>query len=395
MLPIDTFLRQMKLTLPEVIKMVYSLQEKFYFSGESTMRNQLIYGDNYDVLIFLENNMEINRKIKLVYIDPPYGTKQDFTFSGDRFSTISRINGGKLAYSDLLTGEDYLKFLSGRLIRFRDLMADDGTIYLHIDCKMGHYVKVLMDKIFGQNNFINDIARIKCNPKNFNRKGFGNVKDMVLIYSKSRNYIWNDPRQNIEIGDNDPRFRSVDANGRQYTTTPLHAPGETAKGMTGKKWRGLLPPVGRHWRYNPKVLDELDKKGLIEWSSTGNPRKKIYADEVMKAGVKMQDIWTYKDPQNPKYPTEKNLEMLKMIISTSSNVGDIILDGFCGSGTTLVAAQKLKRRWIGIDSSKHAISICKERLLNFNYINLMEQRTKNERMVETNLKVSYHPELFG
>jgi adenine-specific DNA-methyltransferase len=353
------------------------------------MNNQLIYGDNYDALGFLESKKDIHGKVRLVYIDPPYGTKQDFTFSEDRFSTISRINGGKVAYKDTLTGEDYLRFLSGRLVRIRNIMANDGVIYLHIDSKMGHYVKVLMDKIFGQTNFINDITRIKCNPKNFSRKGFGNMKDMILLYSKSKNYIWNDPRQKIEIGDNDKRFRSVDSNGRQYTTTPLHAPGETANGVTGKKWKGMFPPPGRHWRYAPKVLDELDEKGLIEWSSTGNPRKKIYADDIMKAGVKLQDIWDYKDPQNPKYPTEKNMDMLKMIISTSSNEEDWVLDAFCGSGTTLVASQELNRHWIGIDSSKEAISICKSRLFNFQYSEILEKKGHYESMVIPHVKFSY------
>lgn len=331
------------------------------------MNNYLIYGDNYDVLKSLASNNNINRKVKLVYIDPPYGTKQSFTFSGERFSTISRINGGKVAYNDTLSGEDYLRFLSGRLIRIREIMADDGVIYLHIDNKMGHYVKVLMDKIFGQNNFINDIARIKCNPKNFSRSGFGNIKDMVLFYSKSKKYIWNDPRQKIEIGDSDKRFRSIDRNGKRYTTVPLHAPGETKNGATGQKWNDKYPPPGRHWRCAPNKLDELDKQGLIEWSSSGNPRKIIYADDVVKAGIKLQDIWTFKDPQNPQYPTEKNLDMLKMIISTSSNPEDIVMDAFCGSGSTLIAAQELNRQWIGIDSSKHAIVVCKKRLFNFEY----------------------------
>lgn len=329
--------------------------------------NYLFYGDNYDVLGYLESDKTFHGKVKLVYIDPPFGTKQNFTFSGDRFSTISRINGGKIAYADTLTGEDYLRFLSCRLIRIREIMSNDGTIYLHIDTKMGHYVKLLMDKIFGQHNFINEITRIKCNPKNFDRKGFGNIKDMILFYSKSKNYVWNEPRQKIDIDDTNKRFRSIDSNGRRYTTTPLHAPGETVNGATGKAWKGLLPPAGRHWRYDPKVLDELDKNKLIEWSSTGNPRKIIYANDVIKSGVKMQDVWIYKDPQNPKYPTEKNIDMLKMIVSASSNVGDLVLDAFCGSGATLAAAQESDRNWIGIDSSRQAISICKKRLSNLNF----------------------------
>ncbi|MBI3793372.1 MAG: site-specific DNA-methyltransferase [Nitrospinae bacterium] len=353
------------------------------------MNNHLIYGDNHDVLVSLESNNEIHGKVRLVYIDPPYGTKQDFTFSGDRFATISRVNGGKVAYQDTLTGEDYLKFLSGRLIRIREIMADDGVIYLHIDSKTGHYVKVLMDKIFGQNNFINDITRIKCNPKNFSRKGFGNIKDMVLLYSKSNNYLWNDARQKIEIGDNDRRFRSTDKDGRKYTTTPLHAPGETTNGATGKRWKGKLPPAGRHWRYAPSTLDDLNERGVIEWSSTGNPRKKIYAEDVMKSGVKLQDVWVYKDPQNPTYPTEKNLDMLKMIISTSSNVGDVVLDAFCGSGSTLFAAQELRRSWIGIDSSKQAIAICKKRLSNFEYSEIRDRKERHESLVIQHFKLSY------
>ncbi|MDP2400999.1 MAG: site-specific DNA-methyltransferase, partial [Actinomycetota bacterium] len=190
-------------------------------------RGILLHGDNFDALKYLAQERDLTGKVQLVYIDPPYGTKQAFTISSDRFATISRAaGGGKLAYSDTLTGDDYLKFLEERLILIRELMAEDGSIYLHIDTKMGHYVKVLMDKIFGAKNFINDITRIKCNPKNFARKGYGNIKDMILFYSKSKEFVWNDPRQPIEIEENDARFRSADANNRRYTTTPLHAPGE-------------------------------------------------------------------------------------------------------------------------------------------------------------------------
>lgn len=346
------------------------------------MKNLLIYGDNYDALASLSQDKKIKGKVKLIYIDPPYGTQQDFTFFGERFSTISRMNGGKVAYNDHLTGEEYLKFLSGRLILMHQLLADDGSIYLHIDSKMGHYVKVLMDKIFGEKNFINDITRIKCNPKNFKRNGFGNVKDMVLFYSKTKSYVWNDPRQKINPSESKHRFRLVDSKGRRYTTTPLHAPGETTNGATGKKWKGMLPPAGRHWRYAPTVLDELDRNGLIEWSSTGNPRKRMYADDAIAAGAKMQDIWLFKDPQKPKYPTEKNMEMLKLIVGTSSNEGDIVLDAFTGSGTTLVAAQELKRKYIGIDQSKQAIAICKSRLTDFEFLTIKTQPKPYESMVE-------------
>lgn len=323
----------------------------------------LVHGDNLETLRWIRNQPGVSRKVRLVYIDPPFGTRQVFTVTAQRMATISRGNGGQLAYRDDVSGDIYLRFLRGRFEAIRDVMVDGGTIYVHIDCKVGHYVKCLLDDVFGHENFINDITRIKCNPKNFSRKGYGNVKDMILFYKKSGGQmVWNDFRQPVHIAVNDQRFRRAEQNGRRYTTTPLHAPGETVSGETGKVWRGLRPPLGRHWRYAPSALDELDRQGLIEWSSTGNPRKKMYADDVVRAGAKVQDVWRYKDPQNPRYPTEKNLEMLKFIVENSSRPGDIVLDAFCGSGATLMAARMLGRRWIGIDNSPIAIATAKARL---------------------------------
>ena len=232
---------------------------------------------------------------------------------------------------------------------------------LYIDYKIGHYIKIIMDEIFGKECFINDISRIKCNPKNFNRKAFGNIKDMILFYSKKPGkHIWNDPR--IPQTDEDVKrlFKKVDETGRRYTTIPLHAPGETQNGPTGQEWKGMKPPKGRHWRCAPKELDELDAQGLVEWSKTGNPRKIIFADE--HKGNKIQDILEFKDLQNPSYPTEKNLELLKLLVNASSNLDSIVLDCFCGSGTTLKAAQELGRNWIGIDESQEAIKIALKRL---------------------------------
>ena len=217
-----------------------------------------------------------------------------------------------------------------------------------------------MDEVFGRKNFRNDIARIKCNPKNFHRKAYGNIKDLILFYSKSENPTWNDPRVQYTEEDETRLFKKIDKDNRQYTTIPLHAPGETSNGNTGREWRGVKPPKGRHWRSDPALLEEWDKEGLIEWSINGVPRKKIYLDE--KGGKKMQDIWEFKDPQYPNYPTEKSLDLLKLILTASSNEGDIVLDCFCGSGTTLVAAQELNRKWIGIDQSDQAIKIVKKRL---------------------------------
>jgi adenine-specific DNA-methyltransferase len=269
-------------------------------------------------------------------------------------------NDDNVAYIDDLKGYDFIEFIRERLIVARELLSNTGSIYLHIDYKIGHYIKIIMDEVFGIDNFRNDIARIKCNPKNFHRQAYGNVKDMILFYSKTKDVIWNDPKLPFNENDKEKLFKKIDENGRAYTTIPLHAPGETKNGATSGLFKGLKPPKGRHWRCAPEELEELDKAGLIEWSSNGNPRKIIFADE--KDGKKMQDIWEFKDYQYPEYPTEKNIDLLRSIISASSNEGSIVMDFFCGSGTTLIAAQELGRNWIGIDKSEQAIKITKKKL---------------------------------
>lgn len=322
--------------------------------------NLLIHGDNITALPKLLDEYGLRGKVGLVYIDPPFATNSHFTIGESRVSTISSSMRDPIAYSDKLVGPEFLEFLRARLILLRELMSSEASIYLHIDYKIGHYVKMLMDEVFGVNNFRNDITRIKCNPKNFQRKGYGNIKDMILFYTKTDKYTWHEPDMLLSEADRARLFKKVDENGRRYTTVPLHAPGETANGPTGKPWRGMKPPEGRHWRSDPAVLEELDKTGLIEWSANGVPRKKIYEDE--RTGKKAQDIWEFKDPQYPTYPTEKNLNLLKFIVSASSNENDIVLDCFSGSGTTLIAAQQLGRKWIGIDSSAHAIKVTEKRV---------------------------------
>ncbi|QTA78192.1 SAM-dependent methyltransferase [Desulfonema limicola] len=324
------------------------------------VRNKLIFGDNLKVLKTLIDHCKLKSKVHLVYIDPPFATNNNFTIGENRVRTISNSFNDNIAYSDNLTGGLFLEFLRERLLFIRELMSEKASIYLHIDYKIGHYVKIIMDEVFGSDNFRNDITRIKCNPKNFKRKSYGNIKDMILFYSKNKNNVWNEPKDDFTTEDINRLFRKVDKDGRLYTTIPLHAPGETRNGPTGQKWRGIKPPKGRHWRSEPEELEKLDKKGLIEWSKNGVPRKKIYADE--QDGKKKQDIWEYKDAQYPDYPTQKNIDILKTIISASSNPGDLVLDCFCGSGTTLLAAEELGRYWIGIDKSPEAIKVTKMRL---------------------------------
>lgn len=315
------------------------------------MTNLLIKGENLVALNYLIKDQNLQGKIDLIYIDPPFATNCVFTITDGRASTISNSKRGEIAYSDCLKGKDFIEFLRQRLILLRELLSDKGSIYLHTDYKIGHYVKVMMDEVFGIENFRNDITRVKCNPKNFNRIGYGNIKDMILFYTKGPKPIWNEPKESYSDDEIARLFPKFSSDGRRYTTVPIHAPGET---LSSQRFKGMLPPKGRHWRTDVATLEQWDENGEIEWSSSGNPRRKIFADT--RSGKRVQDLWTiYKDPQYPVYPTEKNQDFIDLIINTSSNPDSIVLDCFCGSGTTLKSATTLGRQWIGIDQSSLAI----------------------------------------
>jgi len=309
--------------------------------------NRLYYGDNLPILASLIP--EYAGKVRLIYIDPPYATKSVFQ---------SRSQND--AYEDLLVGAHYIEYIRERLILLRELLSHDGSIYVHLDENMAFYVKMVMDEIFGPRNFRNWITRKKCNPKNYTRKTYGDVSDYIIFYTKSDEYVWN---RAIEQW-TDERARKEytyveEGTGRRYKKVPIHAPG-VRNGETGKPWKGMMPPPGKHWQYTPATLDEMDARGEIFWSSNGNPRRKIYLDNT--EGVPVQDIWLdFKDAHNQNikitgYPTEKNPDLIKRIVEASSNPGDLILDCFSGSGTTLDVASELSRNWIGIDNSLKAIA---------------------------------------
>lgn len=337
----------------------------------STNKNGLyIYGDNFDVMSQLLQNYR--GKVDLIYIDPPFNTTGTFFYNEERTSTISHSKKDQLAYNDNLTLDEYLEFIRERAFLMRELLSEKGSLYFHIDSKVGHYVKIILDEVFGNENFVNDISRIKSNPKNFSRNAFGNEKDVIYIYSKTpKKNIFNNITQPLSKDDISRLFGKVDEKGRAYTTVPCHAPGETASGPTGGLWRDMAPPPGRHWRCNPEELERLDKEGLIEWSSKGNPRIKKFADD--SKGKKIQDVWLdYKDPQYPIYPTEKNSEMLDMIVKQSSNENSIIMDCFCGSGSLLKAGLRNNRKVIGIDKSEASIACISKssELKNLDFINI-------------------------
>jgi adenine-specific DNA-methyltransferase len=312
-------------------------------------RNRLYFGDNLAILARLFRNPDVCGQVKLVYIDPPFSTDKVY-------KSRKQIE----AYSDTLIGAHYIEFLRRRLILLRELMAEDGSVYVHLDQNMVFHVKVVMDEIFGSENFRNLITRKKCNPKNYTRKTYGNISDHILYYAKSREPIWNRAYVPWSEERAAEEYRHVEPDtGRRYKRVPIHAPG-TRNGATGRPWRGMQPPPGKHWQYPPDKLDELDARGEIYWSPTGNPRRKVYLDQ--SRGIPVQDMWLdVKDAHNQMikitgYPTEKPDELLARIITASSNEGDLVLDCFSGAGTTLAVASQLGRRWIGVDNSSEAIA---------------------------------------
>lgn len=311
------------------------------------LSKRLYFAENLEALAHLAQDREVCGKARLVYIDPPYATQ-----------TVFHSRKLAHAYEDVFECAEYLEFIRERLLLLHRILADDGSIYVHLDAKMVFHVKLLMDEIFGAGNFRNCITRKKSNPKNYTRKQFGNVSDYLLFYTKSDQYVWN--KQCEPWTEERAReYQYVEPEtGRRYMKVPVHAPG-VRNGETGKPWRGMMPPPGKHWQFAPATLDELDAKGEIYWSKNGNPRRKVYLDA--SDGVSVQDIWLdYRDAHNQMvhisgYPTEKNINLLRRIIEASSNPGDLVLDCFAGSGTTLVAADMLGRSWIGADNSPEAL----------------------------------------
>ncbi len=332
-------------TQPATVKLLW----QGYESKNNEVGNRLYYGDNLPILALLLQDHFVRGKVRLIYIDPPFSTKSVF-------QSRSQID----AYQDLLAGSHYIEFMRERLVLLRELLAVDGTIYVHLDDNMVFHIKVIMDEVFGRRNFRNWITRKKCNPKNYTHRTYGNISDYILFYTKSDDYVWNRPLTLWTPEHAEREYSYVEENtGRRYKKVPIHAPG-VRNGETGKDWRGMHPPPGKHWQFPPKILDEMDARGEIHWSPNGNPRRKIYFDQ--SKGIPVQDIWLdFRDAHNQMikvtgYPTEKNPDLLTRFIEASSNPDDLVLDCFSGSGTTLSVASQLKRKWIGIDNSPAAIS---------------------------------------
>ncbi len=341
--------------------------------------NKLIWGDNKLILSSLKNGPmreEIERQggLKLIYIDPPFDVGADFSMDievgegqdgkGESFTKKPNILE-EIAYRDTWGkgADSFISMIYERLILMRDLLAEDGSIYVHCDHRVSSAIRLVLDEVFGTSNYRNEIKRIKCNPKNYTTTAFGNIHDTIFLFACSssttlrRVYEIRDANQ---LATDFPQLEN--STGRRYTTVALHAKG-IRHGSTGEPWRGVSPPSGRHWAFVPDTLEEFERDGLIEWSSTGNPRLKRYADE--DDGKAVQDIWVFKDPGDRAaiYATQKPEALLERIIKASSNEGDLVADFFCGSGTTAAVAEKLGRKWICTDLGKFAVHTTRKRMI--------------------------------
>lgn len=313
--------------------------------GARIEANALVWGDNFlAALKLLETHAG---KVSLVYMDPPYCTGMDFQSRSQRH-----------AYSDQLAPAQYVEFMRRRLVLCRELLGESGSLYCHIGHQMVGHLKVVLDEVFGADNFRNLIVRRKCSSKNYTRRQLPNLHDYILFYSKSADYVWNRPTEAASSEWINREYPKVDADGRRYKLVPIHAPG-VRHGASGQPWRGMVPPPGKHWQFTPHRLEDLDRAGEIHWSKSGNPRRKVFLDE--SKALALTDYWPdFRDAHHQSipvtgYPTEKNLALLKTIVAASSEPGSIVLDPFCGSGTALDAADQLGRKWIGFDASLAAI----------------------------------------
>jgi DNA modification methylase len=325
-------------------------------------RNLLVWGDNLLALRELLADQQgpdrfgTRGKIKLIYIDPPFATRQDFMKDKEK------------AYRDKVLGAQFIEFLRRRLILLHELLADDGGIYVHLDTKKGHYIKAVLDEVFGEENFVNQIIWKRLSAHNDAVK-YGPIHDMLFFYTKREKYVWN--KQFADVSPEYIRqfFDQVEpGTERRYARGDLTARG-IRHGETGKPWRGLDPnKEGNHWKVPPVELDRLDAEERIHWPAKegGMPRLKRFADELQ--GVSLQDLWLdiklmhNLSEERLDYPTQKPEQLLERVIRSSSNEGDIVLDCFAGSGTSAAVAEKLGRRWIAMDCGKLAIYTIQKRL---------------------------------
>jgi len=345
------------------------------FSGRETeWRNRLIWGDKKYVLPSLLP--EFAGKVNLIYIDPPFATGADFSFmttipeSSESFTKEPSIIEQK-AYRDTWgQGLDgYLQWFYEAVAVLSELLAEEGSIYVHCDWHVSFYIKSVLDDVFGHDRFINEIIWKRQTAKSDVTQGaqhMGRIHETIFLYSKGEKYTWNTQYTPYEQSYIDDFYRHRDKDGRRYRLSDITAPGKgkASKGNPSYEFLG----VTRYWRFSKERMQELYSQGKIIQTTPGSvPAQKRYLDEM--PGVPLQDLWLDIQPiqsqsaEGLAYATQKPEALLERIIKLSSNAGDLVLDCFCGSGTTATVAEKLGRRWITCDLGRFAIHTTRKRLL--------------------------------
>jgi site-specific DNA-methyltransferase (adenine-specific) len=358
--------------------------------------NTLFYGDNLPIL----REYLTDESVDLIYLDPPFNSQRTYNVlfreesGAESEAQIAAFvdtwhwnQAAEETYQELVTtapgdvgrmieslrsfiGSNqmmaYLVMMAARLVELHRVLKPTGSLYLHCDPTASHYLKVILDTIFGPENFRSEVVW-KRTSAHSSAKRYGPIHDVIFFYSKSGQYVWNQQYQPYGESYIQQFYRSTDEQGRRFTLGDLTGAG-IRHGETGNPWRGVdVTAKGRHWMVPPSELDKLDLQGQIYWPQKGDmPRLKRYLDDML--GVPLQDIFSdipplsAHDRERLGYPTQKPLALLERIIEASSNPGDVVLDPFCGCGTTVAAAAKLGRRWIGIDITYLSIALQKSRL---------------------------------
>ncbi len=358
--------------------------------------NVLYYGDNLDVL---KRHVK-DETVDLIYLDPPFNSNASYNVlfkEQDGHRAESQIQafedtwkwdlGAEAAYKTVVEaggqvaialhafrtflGENdmmaYLAMMAPRLVQLKRVLKATGSMYLHCDPTASHYLKMLMDAVFGPAYFRSEIVWKRSTAHSDTKQGrrqHGRLHDIILLYTKTDEWVWNPLYTQYDSAYLESKYSYVEqSTGRQYRLDNLTGPGGAAKGNPLYEVMGVV----RYWRYSKERMNELIAQGrIVQTKPGGVPQYKRYLDEM--PGVPLQDLWIDIDPINSQaqerlgYPTQKPEALLERIIQTSSNEGDVILDPFCGCGTAIAAAQKTKRAWIGIDITYLAVALMKHRL---------------------------------
>ena len=337
--------------------------------------NRLIYGDNLLAMAALlagdEHTPSLRGMVDLIYIDPPFDSKADYrtkvTLPGVELEQKPTVIE-QFAYSDTWSDgtASYLAMITPRLILMRELLADTGSIYVHLDWHVGHYVKMILDEVFGKDCFVNEIIWKRQTAKGDITQGathMGRIHDSIFFYSKSQSHIWNPVFTPYTADYIESFYRHEDSAGK-FQLSDITGPGGSGKGNPYYEFLG----VTRHWRFSQKRMQELHAEGQIIQTKPGTvPRQKRYLQDMQ--GIPLQDIWADLQPVQAQakealeYGTQKPLTLLERIIRASSNPYSIVADFNGGSGTTAAAAEKLGRRWITTDLGKPACMIMRKRLI--------------------------------